>query len=544
MRGITSHRRARDNGGVSEQQAKAEHRGIPVTDAFRAFVSSGWASSGEASPPLAEVAPFASARREALSAAFPGERLVIPAGGLKVRSNDTDYAFRPHSAFAHLTGLGADREPDAVLVLEPRACSADGPPDTDVSAGHDARLYLRPPSGRNSDEFFTDSRYGEFWVGPRPSLDAVSAELGIETVDLGRFENEVGKDVGAVQVRVIPDANAAVTGIVDAARATVEQVAVAVAAAQTQVEARGDQSEDSPDVQLARFCSTLRLRKDAWEAQQMRDACAATAAAFEDVVAALPEAMARGRGERWIEGTFHRAARHAGNGVGYESICAASDHANTLHWVRNTGDIDDGDLVLIDAGIEVDSLFTADITRTLPANGTFTPVQRKVYEAVRAAQSAGVDAARPGALFKDVHAAAIRVIAEHLFEWGLLPEGVTVDASLDKDGGQWHRRWMVHGTSHHLGIDVHDCALALREDYLDATLAPGMILTVEPGLYFKADDLLVPFEYRGIGVRIEDDILITDDGCEMLSTHLPREADEVETWMRSIWAGARRPRDG
>ncbi|MEP7160045.1 MAG: aminopeptidase P family protein [Dermatophilaceae bacterium] len=528
---------------MSEQQPKAEHRGIPITDEFRAFVSSGWAPSDDASPPLAEVAPFAAARREALSAAFPGERLVIPAGGLKVRSNDTDYAFRPHSAFAHLTGLGADREPDAVLVLEPRACPVDGPPGVGVSAGHDARLYLRPPSGRNTDEFFTDSRHGEFWVGPRPSLAAVSAELGIVTVDLCRFENEVSKDVGAVQVRVIPDADAAVTGIVDAVRATVEQVAVAAVAA-TQVEAREAQHQDSPDVQLARFCSTLRLRKDAWEIQQMRDACAATAGAFEDVVAALPEAIARGRGERWIEGTFQRAARHAGNGVGYDSICAASDHANTLHWVRNTGDIGDGDLVLIDAGIEVDSLFTADITRTLPANGTFTPVQKKVYEAVRAAQAAGIEAARPGALFKDVHAAAIRVIAQHLFEWGFLPEGVTVDASLDKDGGQWHRRWMVHGTSHHLGIDVHDCALALREDYLDARLDPGMILTVEPGLYFKADDLLVPSEYRGIGVRIEDDILVTDDGCEILSTHLPREADGVEAWMRSIWSGVRRPGDG
>ena len=539
--------------GVSEKQPKAEHRGIPITDEFRAFVASGWAPADPALPAPADVAPFAAARREALSRAFPGERLVIPAGGLKVRSNDTDYVFRPHSAFAHLTGLGADREPDAVLVLEPRE-----------SEGHEARLYLRPPSGRGSDEFFTDSRYGEFWVGPRPSLAAVSAELGIETIDLDRFENEVAKDVGVVQIRVIPDADPAVLAIVEAARATVEQVAeesapqaiahdVAsqdrhqaqvqeqiqdqeLASEQAEAESEEETQEDSPDVQLARFASVLRMRKDTWEVAQMRDACAATARAFEEVVAAFPEAIARGRGERWIEGTFNRAARHAGNGVGYDSICAAADHANTLHWIRNTGDVRDGDLVLIDAGVEVESLFTADITRTLPANGTFTPTQRAVYEAVLAAQEAGIAAARPGSKFKDVHAAAIRVIAEHLYEWGLLPDGVDVEASLDKDGGQYHRRWMVHGTSHHLGIDVHDCALALREDYMEADLAAGMILTVEPGLYFKADDLLVPEEYRGIGVRIEDDILVTEEGCEVLSPHLPRNPDEVEAWMASIWS--------
>ena len=291
-----------------------------------------------------------------------------------------------------------------------------------------------------------------------------------------------------------------------------------------------EEEEDSPDVQLARFASVLRMRKDTWEVAQMRQACAATAQAFEEVVAAIPEAIARGRGERWIEGTFHRAARHAGNGVGYDSICAAADHANTLHWIRN-----DGDLVLIDAGIELESLFTADITRTLPASGTFTPTQRRVYEAVLAAQEAGIAAARPGSKFKDVHAAAIRVIAQHLYEWGLLPEGVDVEASLDKEGGQWHRRWMVHGTSHHLGIDVHDCSLALREDYMDADLVAGMVLTVEPGLYFKADDLLVPEELRGIGVRIEDDILITEEGCEVLSPHLPREPEAVEAWMAAIW---------
>ena len=253
------------------------------------------------------------------------------------------------------------------------------------------------------------------------------------------------------------------------------------------------------------------------------------------MVADLPEAVRRGRGERWVEGIFGLHARHVGNAVGYDTIAASGEHACTLHWIRNDGDVRDGDLLLLDAGIELDSLYTADVTRTLPVNGRFSDDQRMVYDAVYAAQQAGIEAARPGATFSDVHDAAVRVIAEHLEEWGLLP--VTAEESLSEDGGQ-HRRWMVHGTSHHLGLDVHDCAQARRENYREGTLQPGMVLTVEPGLYFKADDELVPERLRGIGVRIEDDIVITETGCVNLSEGLPRTSAEVERWMAEVWAGA------
>ena len=151
-----------------------------------------------------------------------------------------------------------------------------------------------------------------------------------------------------------------------------------------------------------------------------------------------------------------------------------------------------------------------------------------------AAQEAGIAAVKPGNKFSDVHAAAIRVIAEHLHRWGLLPEGVVVEDTLDKEHGQYHRRWMVHGTSHHLGLDVHDCALATREEYMDAELKPGMVLTVEPGLYFKADDLKAPERFRGIGVRIEDDVVVTDDGCENLSAAMPRSSQDVEAWIAGL----------
>ncbi len=495
----------------------SDHRNRPKNKEFREFIARGWAPRDERLPDLAEVAEWTPARREALSEAFPGERLVLPAGGLKVRSNDTDYVFRPHTAFSYFTGLGADREPDAVLVLEPRP-----------EGGHEPILYFRPLAPRDSEEFFADSRYGEFWVGSRPTLESMAAELGIETRHVEQLADALAKDAGAVSLRVVRDADAEVAATVDQVRS--EAGLVATEEQQTAVA--------EADAELARHCSTMRLVKDEWEADQMRLACEGTARAFDAVIADLPEAKRRGRGERWVEGIFGLHARHHGNGVGYDSICAAGNHANTLHWIRNTGDLRDGDLLLLDAGVEVDSLFTADVTRTLPISGRFSDAQRRIYDAVHEAQQAGIAACRPGNRFKDVHAAAIRVIAQHLFDWGLLPEGVDVDTTLDADTGQYHRRWMVHGTSHHLGMDVHDCAMALREDYMDAELRPGMVLTVEPGLYFKADDELAPAEFRGIGVRIEDDILITDDGCENLSAMVPSTADDVEAWMARILGDA------
>jgi Xaa-Pro aminopeptidase len=497
---------------VSEQQKQAEHRNRPSNPEFRAFIAGEWAPRNAQPPARAEVAEHAERRRQAVSEAFPGDRLVIPAGGLKVRNNDCDYVFRPHSAFAHLTGLGSDREPDAVLVLEP------------TGEGHEAILFFRPLAGRDTEEFFGDSRYGEFWVGARPTLQDVEAELGISARHIDELPDTLDKDAGTITIRVVREADPDVTARVDKAReATME----------TDEQAETDRATES-DTELAAFLSTLRLVKDEWEVGQMREAVDATAKGFDAVIADLREAVRRGRGERWVEGIFGLTARHAGNGVGYDSICAAGDHANTLHWIKNTGDVHEGDLILLDAGVEVDSLYTADVTRTLPVSGEFSDAQRKVYDAVYAAQEAGIAAVKPGNKFSDVHAAAIRVIAEHLHEWGLLPEGVDVEATLDKEHGQYHRRWMVHGTSHHLGLDVHDCAQARKEDYLDAELRPGMVLTVEPGLYFKADDERVPQELRGIGVRIEDDLLVTEDGHDNLSGAMPRSSADVEAWIARV----------
>mgnify|MGYP001602050788 CR=1 FL=1 len=433
-------------------------------------ISTGWADRPEQTPPLRAQAPHAAARRDALSAAFPGKRLVLPAGTYKQRSNDTDYPFRAHSAFSHLTGWASDSEPGSVLVFEPRA---DG--------GHDTTLHFRERADRTTAEFYSDASIGEFWIGPRPALAGVAADLGIATAHLDDFAPRDGDLVV------------------------------------------GD------DAELTRYVSELRLVKDDYEIAQMRLAVDVTANGFDDIVRELPRIIEHPRGERIVEGVFHQRARSDGNTVGYDTIAASGPHACYLHWTRNDGAVVPGDLILIDAGVEVDSLYTADITRTFPVSGTFTDVQRTVYETVREAADAAFAAAQPGVRFRTIHEAAMKVIATRVAEWGFLP--VTAEEALDAETGGHQRRYMVHGTSHHLGIDVHDCAQARREMYYDGILEPGMVFTIEPGLYFQIDDLTVPEEYRGIGVRIEDDILMTADGPENLSAGIPRTADEVEAWI-------------
>lgn len=462
-----------DTPATAEPQENA-NRKQPFPKGFLDTISTGWAERPDATPVERAQAPFAAARRRAVSAAFPGRRLVIPAGSLKQRSNDTDYPFRAHSAFAHLTGWASDAVPDSVLVFDP---SDDG---------HTATVYLRERADRTTAEFYADATVGEFWIGPRPALAGVAADLGIATAHLDDFAPTPGD--------VVLDA----------------------------------------DADLTRFVSELRLVKDAYEIEQMRQAVAVTARGFDDIVADLPRIAQTPRGERAVEGIFHHRARVEGNGEGYDTIAASGPHACYLHWTRNDGPVVAGDLILIDAGAEVDSLYTADITRTLPVSGTFTPTQRKIYEAVREAADAAFAAARPGVTFRSVHEAAMRVIAARVAEWGLLP--VTAEEALDADNGGQHRRYMVHGTSHHLGIDVHDCAQARREMYYDGILEAGMVFTIEPGLYFQIDDLTVPEEFRGIGVRIEDDILMTADGPENLSAGIPRTADEVEAWIARLTA--------
>ncbi|MET8727078.1 aminopeptidase P family protein [Streptomyces parvus] len=458
-----------------------------VSDELAENMKSGWADTE-----LHDLQPIPQAehtanRRAALSARFPGERLVIPAGNLKTRSNDTEYAFRASTEYAYLTG---DQTQDGVLVLEPAG-------DT----GHEATLYLLPRSNRENGEFWLDGQ-GELWVGRRNSLTEAEQLLGIPAKD----------------VRELPAALAGATGPVRNVRGHDASIEAALT----------DKVTAERDEELRVYLSEARLVKDAFEIAELQKACDATARGFEDVVKSLDKAEATS--ERFIEGTFFLRARIEGNDIGYGSICAAGPHATTLHWVRNDGAVRSGELLLLDAGVETNDLYTADVTRTLPINGTFSPLQRKIYDAVYEAQEAGIAAVKPGAAYRDFHDAAQRVLAEKLVEWGLLGD-LSVDKVLELG---LQRRWTLHGTGHMLGMDVHDCAAARTETYVDGTLEPGVCLTVEPGLYFQADDLTVPEEYRGIGVRIEDDILVTEDGNRNLSDTLPRQADEVEAWMARL----------
>ena len=501
---VTAPAHAGGSGAAPVPRATSNRSTTPASTAFSDFVSTGWADREEVDPPAREQAAYAAERRRRLSALHTGTRLVIPAGRLKQRSNDTDFPFRAHSAFAHLTGWGSDSEPGAVLVLEPVApgSAADG-------TGHEATLYFRERAGRDSDEFYANAEIGEFWIGPRPSLRQVAADLGIATAPLARVDAAI--DAGG-PVRVIREADAVIAARVDDARAA------------------GGSADDASDADavLARDASELRLVKDEYEIRQMREAVDTTGRGFSDVVADMPAVTAHARGERVVEGVFNARARADGNAVGYDTIAASGPHACILHWTRNDGPVVPGDLILIDAGVELDSYYTADITRTLPVSGTFTDVQREVYEAVREAADAALAIVRPGIRFREVHAEAMKVIARRVADWGMLP--VTAEEALEADN-QHHRRYMVHGTSHHLGLDVHDCAQARRDMYIDGIVEAGMVFTIEPGLYFQPDDLTVPERFRGIGVRIEDDILVTRDGAENLSAGIPRTADEVEAWM-------------
>ncbi|MQS11498.1 aminopeptidase P family protein [Streptomyces kaniharaensis] len=432
-------------------------------------------------------------RRARLSAAFPGERLVVPAGRLKVRCNDLDHRFRPHSAYAWLTGLTGEDQADHVLVLEPA-----GP------AGHEPVLYLRPRSPRDGAEFYRDRRYGEFWVGRRPDLAEAAQLTGLRTEHL----DDLGKLFTGSQppTRVL----AGVDPFVDAGRPSRDPLA---------------------DGELAAVLSELRLVKDTWEIDQLQLAVDHTVLGFEDVVRALPAALRHPRGERWIEGVFDLRARAEGNGTGYTTIAASGAHACVLHWIRNDGALDPGALLLLDAGVETDTLYSADITRTLPLGGTFSPVQRQAYELVLAAQTAGIAALRPGARFRDFHQAAMRVIAEGLADWGVLR--IPADQALAEDNGL-HRRYTLCGSGHMLGLDYHDCAKARADRYLDGTLEEGMVLTVEPGLYLQPDDETLPLELQGLGIRIEDDLVITSDGARLMSDALPRTAEEIESWMADL----------
>ena len=469
-----------ETGEAVTEDLHTESHDPAVPAAYAAFMRTGWGERELDLPPH-PVTALASARRARLAEAFPGERLVLPAGTFKVRSNDTDYRFRSDTAHTYFSG---NQTSDAVLVV-------------DGDAGGEAILYARPRSSRETDEFFRDRQYGELWAGRRPSVKEISDSLGITVRHIDDLPDALsGSGKNRVHRGLDPRVDALVAG------------------------------DSSRDDELARVASEMRLVKDDWEVAELQEACDITTLGFEDSVREWDRVLEHG--ERWLEGTFFRRARTMGNDIGYDSIVGGGKHATTLHWIENSGPITPGELVLLDMGVEGHNLYTADVTRTLPVDGRFTGVQRDLYDLVHGAQEAGIQAVRPGAPFLAAHHAAMHVLAHGLADLGLLP--VSAEEALDPES-KVYARWTLHGTSHMLGMDVHDCGRASADVYPKGDLAEGMVLTVEPGLYFQEDDLLVPEELRGIGIRIEDDILVTADGHRNLSASLPRTSADVEEWM-------------
>jgi Xaa-Pro aminopeptidase len=475
----------------------ATHDTAPPSALLEFMVQEWKPASGKLPPRLKHADAFA-ARRRALSRLFPGETLVIPTGHEKVRANDTNYRFRAGTDFYYLTG---NLEPDCVLVMAP-----------EVGGGHRDLLFVEPNPGKSNSTFFTDRLKGELWVGPRLGVPQSQARFGMH------------------EARGLPELPALLASL----RSPATRPARVLRGMSPAVDAA--LAEASPrDTELATVLSEMRLLKDAQEVRELSAAIASTQRGFEDVIRSLRKA----RSEREVEGVFNLRARTEGNDCGYNTIAASGAHACILHWTQNTGPIRPGTLLLLDAGVEAHSLYTADITRTLPISGRFSREQRQVYELVHAAQAAAFAAVKPGNDFLDPNRVAMKVLAEGLERLGILEDAAVALA----DQNQFYKRYSLHNVSHMLGLDVHDCAQARAETYKFGQLKPGMVLTVEPGLYFQMDDLTVPARYRGIGVRIEDDVLVTAKGVRNLSAAIPSEASEVEQWMARIWKpGARQRR--
>ncbi len=477
---------------MSEKSVKTQRQhDVPPSDAYAAFMQTGWTPSD-----LKDLAPspavaWCVARRATLSAAYPGVRLIIPAGNFKVRTNDSDYRFRPHSAFAYYTGVqGVEATADSILIMEP------------TPNGHEPILFIHPRSTRDTDAFYRDAKYGELWVGRRFTIEEAHQRWQIDTRKVSALDELLKEKKETILLR----------------------------GEDSSLDSKVEKSDR--EAQFVEYVSAARLIKDQYEVDEMQRACDSTARGFADIVRALPAATKTKRGERVVDGAFYGRARVEGNETGYDTIAASGPHACVLHWIRNDGEVRPGELILVDAGVEMESYYTADVTRTMPINGKFSPAQRSLYMLVMEAQNAGFAAVKPGAKFSDINRASQTVLAHGLADMGVLT--MSAEESLLPENGL-HRRWTLHSVSHMLGLDVHDCSQARRDQYIDGILEEGMILTVEPGLYIQPDDELFAPEFRGIGIRIEDDVLVTADGCRLLSDKLPRHPEEIEKWMADLW---------
>ncbi len=413
-----------------------------------------------------------------------GAAAVIPTASHKVRNHDCEYRFRPDSDFWYLTGFA---EPESVLLLLP--------PTGDRAAR--SVLFLREKD-----------REREVWTGRRLGIAAAPAQLGVDEArpienlwtDLPALLRNVERIVWRAGVDEAQDRE--MMSLLGRLRAT----------------AKGSVVPPLELVDPAPLLHEMRLRKTAPELDVMRRAARITRDAH---VAAMKRARA-GVNEREIDADLDAAFRRGGGtGSAYTNIVAGGANACILHYVENDQPLRDGDLLLVDAGSEVD-YYASDVTRTYPVNGRFNPEQRAIYDVVLDAQLAAIAHVKPGVTFVSVHEVALERLVRGLLRLGLLTG--SVEDAIAKDT---YRRFYMHRTSHWLGLDVHDCG-AYVVDGKSRALEPGFVLTVEPGLYIAPDDETVEARWRGIGVRIEDDVLVTSEGHEVLTAGIPKHADELE----------------
>ena len=420
-------------------------------------------------------------RRRRLMESLPDGAIVLTAGHDASRNNDVDHEYRQPSTFWYLTGFD---EPDAVAVLRPGSHT----PYT---------LFVRP-----YDPAF------EIWVGHRAGVQGALGLLGANAAySIDQLDSQLPEllaDYETVHYALGSDdrADGIISDLVKRRRAMAQRGAKPI----RRIE------DPTPVIDL------MRQIKTDDEIALLQRAIDITAHGFD----AAMRTAAPGVHEYEVQAALERPFRQLGSPRnGYPSIVAGGANACILHYIRNRDALGPQDLMLIDAGAEY-GFYTADVTRTWPVSGKFTPPQREIYELTLEAQRKAIADVKPGAGFDDVHRTATRTLVQGLIDLGIMSG--SVDGIMEQ---QSYRDYYMHATSHWLGLDVHDCG-PYRDDRGQIRLRPGMVLTVEPGLYFGPQAKQTPDDYRGIGIRIEDDVLVTEDGCRVLSEAIPKDPDELE----------------
>lgn len=416
---------------------------------------------------------------------------IIPTSPTRTRNHDCEYRFRPSSDFWYLTGFA---EPSSVLVLLPEG-TTENPEIRSV-------LFLR-----DSDPLM------ETWNGRRLGIERAPDELNIDQSrdikDLWSALPELLKGYGVVMYRAGEDEprDRDMLNVLKNLRG----------------KARGGVQAPLTIQDPSALLHELRLFKDSAELDLMRRGAEITHEAHVGSMAMAAPGVNECEIDAYIDYTFRR---NGSMGQAYTTIAAGGENACILHYIENNMELKDGDLMLIDAGAEMEC-YASDVTRTFPVNGTFTEEQRAIYEIVLESEEAAIAIVKPGIPHNLVHKTALGVLVRGLLKLGLL-EGT--EESVLKD--ETYRRFYMHGTSHYLGLDVHDCG-AYNKGKDSRPIEPGMVFTVEPGIYIAPDDETVDPRWRGIGVRIEDDILVTADGHENLTASIPKSIEDVEAACRN-----------